>query len=321
MNDKESHNGIILLDKGIGLTSMSCDVAVRKTLSMRKVGHLGTLDPFATGLLPIFVGDALKILRYCEDYDKRYVCTARFGMATDTLDKDGEVIFENYPDEDTMAKLIETDFRSVREAFAEEEKITEQMPPKYSAKKINGRKAYELARAGKDDLLEESLKPHHVKIHSIDIVSITPQDKGFDVEFAVWCSKGTYIRTIADEVGRKTGFGATAMSLRRITEGPFDISSAVTEDRMKEMANSGDFSFIISSDKALEHIPSIDVDGRTADDISHGRRVPLSRIKSLTGSALADRYRALYAGKLIAMLVPAEDCGTKYLKCERVFIS
>lgn len=300
---------------------MSCDVAVRKTLSMRKVGHLGTLDPFATGLLPIFVGDALKILRYCEDYDKRYVCTARFGMATDTLDIDGEVISENYPDEDTMAELIETDYRVIREAFAEAEKITEQMPPKYSAKKINGRKAYELARAGKDDILEESLKPHQIKIHSIEILVITPQDKGFDVEFSVWCSKGTYIRTIADDVGRMTGFGATAMSLRRISEGPFDVSSAVTEDKMKEMASNGDFSFIINTDKALEYIPAIEVDERTKEDISHGRKVPVSRIPDLSGKGLSERYRALHGGRLIAVLVPVEDAGNQYFKCERVFIS
>jgi tRNA pseudouridine55 synthase len=321
MNGSSDPSGIILLDKGTGLTSMSCDVAVRKTLSTRKVGHLGTLDPFATGLLPVFVGDALKILRYCEDYDKRYVCTARFGMATDTFDCDGNVTEENFPSEKEMADLAASDYETVRKAFAQAALTVLQMPPKFSAKKIGGRKAYELARAGKDDILEKELKPHPVKIHSIKILNITPQDRGFEVEFEVHCSKGTYIRTIADDVGRKTGFFATAMSLRRITEGPFDIKDAVTEDKMKEMAREGDLSFIIDVDRALEHIPSIEIDERTLDDFSHGRRVPVSRIGGLSEEDLKARYRAVCGGRLIAMVVPAEDDGRKYLKCERVFIS
>lgn len=321
MNDKANPSGIILLDKGRGLTSMSCDVAVRKTLSTRKVGHLGTLDPFATGLLPVFTGDALKVLRYCEDYDKRYVCTARFGIATDTFDCDGNITDENFPDEKTMSELIATDYAMVRKAF-EQAALTElQMPPRFSAKKIGGRKAYELARAGKDDILDKELKPHPVKIHSIDILSITPKDRGFDVEFEVHCSKGTYIRTIADDVGRKTGFFATAMELRRITEGPFDIRDAVTEDKMKEMAQAGDLSFIIDVARALEHIPAVDIDERTADDMSHGRKVALSRIGGLSEESLDARYRAVRNGRLIAMVVPAEEDGIKYLKCERVFVS
>ena len=321
MNDKANPSGIILLDKGRGLTSMSCDVAVRKTLSTRKVGHLGTLDPFATGLLPVFTGDALKVLRYCEDYDKRYVCTARFGMATDTFDCDGNITDENFPDEKTMSELIATDYAMVRKAFEQAALTVLQMPPRFSAKKIGGRKAYELARAGKDDILDKELKPHPVKIHSIDILSITPKDRGFDVEFEVHCSKGTYIRTIADDVGRKTGFFATAMGLRRITEGPFDIKDAVTEDKMKEMAQAGDLSFIIDVARALEHIPAVDIDERTADDMSHGRKVPLSRIGGLSEERLEPRYRAVRNGRLIAMVVPAEEDGIKYLKCERVFVS
>ena len=313
-------NGIILIDKAAGITSMSVDVAVRKTLNIKKAGHLGTLDPFATGMLPVFVGDALKILRYCEDYDKCYVCTARFGFATDTLDCDGDIIAENYPDGQTMDMLEQTDYKSVRDAFLEMTKVTSQMPPKFSAKKIGGRKAYELARSGKDDILEKSLKPHNVKMHSIDILNITRLDKGFDVEFEVRCSKGTYIRTIADDVGRKTGFYATAMSLRRTKEGPFDISLAVTEDKMKEMAAQGDFSFILPADIALSHIPVLTADDRTADDLSHGRKVSLDRFFGQEIPIDCPRFRVLYNGKLLAVVTPAEDNGRKSFKCERVFV-
>ncbi|MBP5654893.1 MAG: tRNA pseudouridine(55) synthase TruB [Clostridiales bacterium] len=313
-------NGIILIDKAAGITSMSVDVAVRKTLNVKKAGHLGTLDPFATGMLPVFVGDALKILRYCEDYDKCYVCTARFGFATDTLDCDGDIIAENYPDDETLEMLAVNDYKTVRDAFSEMTKITSQMPPKFSAKKIDGKKAYELARSGKDDILEKSLKPHKVRIHSIDILNITRLDKGFDVEFEVKCSKGTYIRTIADDVGRATGFYATAMSLRRTKEGPFDLSLAVTEDKMKEMASQGDFSFIIPSDIALSHIPVLTADDRTADDLSHGRKVPQERFGGQDIETDCPRYRVLYNGKLLAVVCPSEDSGRKFFKCERVFV-
>ena len=313
-------NGIILIDKGLGITSMSVDVCVRKTLQIKKAGHLGTLDPFATGMLPVFVGDALKVLRYCEDYDKTYVCTARFGFATDTLDCDGEIIAANYPDDETMDELEKTDYKVVRDAFSDMKSVTSQMPPKFSAKKIGGRKAYELARRGQDDILEKSLKPHKVKIHSIDILNISRWEKGFDVEFQVSCSKGTYIRTIADDVGKATGFYATAMSLRRIKEGPFDISLAVTEEKMKEMAANGDYSFILPLDIALEHIPKITADGKTADDISHGRKVPVERFSGQDIPSDCPRFRVMYNDKMLAVVTPAEDNGRKFMKCERVFV-
>ena len=313
-------NGIILIDKGSGITSMSVDVCVRKTLNIRKAGHLGTLDPFATGMLPVFAGDALKVLRYCEDFDKCYICTARFGYATDTLDCDGDIIAENYPDGKTMEELERTDYKAVREAFSKIESITSQMPPKFSAKKIGGKKAYELARLGRDDVLEKSLKPHKVKIHSIDIINISRWEKGFDVKFRVSCSKGTYIRTIADDVGKATGFYATAMSLRRIKEGPFDIGLAVTEEKMKEMAAVGDYSFILPTDTALEHIPKIMADAKTADDISHGRKVPIERFSGQNVPLDCPRFRVMYNDKMLAVVTPSEDNGRKFMKCERVFV-
>lgn len=302
-------DGIILLDKKPGITSMASDNFIKKMLGTRKVGHSGTLDPFATGLLPIFVGRALKVMRYTDDYDKAYRCTACFGKTTDTLDTEGEVIDVNLPSEEDIKVMKQNDFKEIRDAFATLADITEQIPPKYSAKKIGGRKAYELAREGK----EVELKPHKIKISSIDIIDIAAEESGIFVTFDVYCSKGTYIRTLCDDAGRMTGLGAHAVNLRRIASGPFRVEDAVTEEQIQEMIAAGDHSFIRSADEAMAGMPVYELNDMEYKDVLVGKKIPAR------GDAVSDiRYAAYHDGDLTAVIYLAEENGRRLMRIERM---
>ena len=180
-------DGFILVDKPEGWTSFKTDRFVGKLLGTRKVGHLGTLDPFATGLLPVFAGKGLKFLRFCEGFDKGYSCKCIFGATTDTMDKTGEITSENYPSSDELDKLEKSGYELIRNAVLRVKETKEQLPPAYSAKKIDGVKAYELARKGE----MPDLKPAPVKIYSLDITNITKREKGLAVDFDCLWSKGT----------------------------------------------------------------------------------------------------------------------------------
>lgn len=302
-------DGIILLDKKPGITSMASDNFIKKMLGTRKVGHSGTLDPFATGLLPIFVGKALKVMRYTDDYDKAYRCTACFGKATDTLDTEGEITYVNIPSAEEIEIMKSNDFNQIRDAFKTLESLTEQIPPKYSAKKIGGRKAYELAREGK----EVELKPHRISIRSIDIIEIAADEDGIFVTFDVYCSKGTYIRTLCDDAGRMTGLGAHAVSLRRIASGPFRIEDAVTEEQISKMIAEGDHSFIRNADEALAGMPSYELTDKEYADVLVGKKIPAR------GDAVFDiRYAAYHKGDLTAVIYLAEENGRRLMRIERM---
>ena len=305
-------DGVILVDKPEGWTSFKTDGAIKKLTGSRKAGHLGTLDPFATGLLPVFCGKGLKYLRFCEGYDKEYKCRAVFGIATDTGDLTGEVISENYPSEDEMAGLIASDFAKVREAFKEISMSTEQKPPSYSAKKIGGVKAYDLARKGE----EIDLPPAKIKIHSLVIDKIEPLEKGFAVEFTCACSKGTYIRTICTDCGEMLGYGAYAQTLRRTKNGPFSVENAYTPDQLFEMAEKEDYSFLQSSSAAISHIPEVVLNSRQAKDLGFGRKI------AFEGAEVTDErtyYRAVFEGKTLAVVYPAVEEGKNVMRIERLF--
>lgn len=305
-------DGVILVDKPEGWTSFKTDGAIKKLTGSRKAGHLGTLDPFATGLLPVFCGKGLKYLRFCEGYDKEYKCRAVFGIATDTGDLTGEVISENYPSEDEMAGLIASDFAKVREAFDEISRSTEQKPPSYSAKKIGGVKAYDLARKGE----EIDLPPAKIKIHSLVIDKIEPLEKGFAVEFTCACSKGTYIRTICTDCGEMLGYGAYAQTLRRTKNGPFSVENAYTPDQLFEMAEKEDYSFLQSSSAAISHIPEVVLNSRQAKDLGFGRKIAFEGVEVTDERTY---YRAVFEGKTLAVVYPAVEEGKTVMRIERLF--
>ena len=307
-------DGFILVDKPEGWTSFKTDRFVGRLLGTRKVGHLGTLDPFATGLLPVFAGKGLKFLRFCEGFDKGYSCRCVFGAATDTMDKTGEILSENYPSADVLEELEKSDYALIRSAALKVKETKEQLPPAYSAKKIDGVKAYELARKGE----MPDLKPSPVTIYSLDITDITKRDKGLAIDFDCMCSKGTYIRTICSDLGDITGFGAYAESLRRTVNGQFNVKDAYTPDELEKMAEAGDFSFVRDASETISFLPEIKLDPKQTKDIKFGRKIafPID-VKPEGGERIY--YRATNEDKLIAVVFPQEENGDLVMRIERLY--
>ena len=307
-------DGFILVDKPEGWTSFKTDRFVGGLLGTRKVGHLGTLDPFATGLLPVFVGKGLKFLRFCEGFDKGYSCKCIFGARTDSMDKTGEFISENYPTESDLDELSRTDYKTVRDAFLKVKAIKEQLPPAYSAKKIDGKKAYELARKGE----LPDLKPAPVTIYSLDITNIEVPEKGLAVDFDCLCSKGTYIRTICSDLGDITGYGAYADSLRRTVNGQFSVKDAFTPDELQKMVEAGDFSFVRDASETITFLPEIKLDAKQTKDIMFGRKIAFPFDVKTEGDERI-YYRATSEGKLIAVVFPAVEKGELVMRIERLY--
>lgn len=307
-------DGFILVDKPEGWTSFKTDRFVGGLLGTRKVGHLGTLDPFATGLLPVFVGKGLKFLRFCEGFDKGYSCRCIFGARTDSMDKTGEFISENYPTESDLDELSRTDYKTVRDAFIKVKAIKEQLPPAYSAKKIDGKKAYELARKGE----LPDLKPAPVTIYSLDITNIEIPEKGLAVDFDCLCSKGTYIRTICSDLGDITGYGAYAESLRRTINGQFNVKDAFTPDELQKMVEAGDFSFVRDASETITFLPEIKLDAKQTKDIKFGRKIAFPFDVNIEGDERI-YYRATSEDKLIAVVFPAVEKGELVMRIERLY--
>ena len=307
-------DGFILVDKPEGWTSFKTDRFVGGLLGTRKVGHLGTLDPFATGLLPVFVGKGLKFLRFCEGFDKGYSCKCIFGARTDTMDKTGEFISENYPSASDLEELANSDYKILRDAFLKVKATKEQLPPAYSAKKIDGKKAYELARKGE----MPDLKPAPVTIYSLDITNIDVPGKGLAVDFDCLCSKGTYIRTICSDLGDITGYGAYADSLRRTINGQFNVKDAYTPDELQKMVEEGDFSFVRDAAETITFLPEIKLDAKQTKDIKFGRKIAFPFDVDLDGD---DRiyYRATFEDNLIAVVFPAKEKDELVMRIERLY--
>ena len=214
--------GMILINKDSEMTSHDCVNIVRRSFNMKRVGHTGTLDPMATGLLPVCIGKATKLADFIGDYPKEYRAGILFGMTTDTLDITGEVLSQN-------------EFNSSKEEIAAAINSflgeSMQIPPMYSAKKINGKKLYELAREGK----EAERKPCRIEISKIDIEEINTLKK--TARILVKCSKGTYIRSLIDDIGKNLGCGAVMTSLQRTACGGFSIDDdrVCSISELKEM--------------------------------------------------------------------------------------
>lgn len=228
-------DGILLIDKEENITSYTAIRMLKRILPKgQKIGHTGTLDPFATGLLIVLLGKATKLMDTIHSLEKEYVVKAEFGYATDTQDYTGEKI-KTSP---ALPQISEEELKeNISKYFFGE---ISQLPPQYSAKKVNGQKAYDLAREGR----EVELKPKDVYIYSFDIVEY---DWPF-VSFKIKCSTGTYIRTLINDLGEKVGTYATAVELKRTSIGEFSVENAIsTKDINEKTVNS-----IIGIDKVKE---------------------------------------------------------------------
>lgn len=287
-------DGIILLDKKKGITSMASDNFIKRLAGTRKAGHSGTLDPFATGLLPVFTGKALKVMRYTDDYDKAYDCTCVFGMSTTTMDPEGEVV------ETQTLTGSEEEFENIRKAFAQLSLITEQVPPVFSAKKIDGQKAYDLARKG----IEVEMPAHPVKIYSLNINDMRYEDGRIYADISIACSKGTYIRSICDEAGKITGYHAHALTLRRTKAGPFDVKDAYTEEQLSELAQKEDFSFIVPREKAMDGMTRIELTRSQYDEVRLGKKISAALFAELEEGK---KVAAFHEGILTAVMYRDND--------------
>lgn len=215
-------NGILLIDKSAGWTSSDIVVKLKGVLHQRRIGHAGTLDPMATGLLTVFVGRATRAVEFAEAHDKRYTAHLRLGTVTDTQDITGTVLAQN------EANVTADELRAVLARFLGEQ---EQTPPMYSAIKVNGKKLYEIARAGGT----AERKPRRIRI---DALSLIGEDAG-DWVLDVRCSKGTYIRALCDDIGAALGCGGCMSALRRTAAGEFTVDAAHTLDEVIAAANAG----------------------------------------------------------------------------------
>ena len=204
-------NGMLLINKPAGMTSFDVVAVLRRVTHIKQIGHTGTLDPFATGVLPICIGKATKLIEYLPD-DKEYTATVQFGANTDTYDLEGEVT------QTFDKKISQTDLKEILKDFEGE---IEQLPPIYSAIKVKGKKLYEYAREGK----EVEIKPRKVFIKKIELLSFDYE--GQNAQILVECSKGTYIRSIAFDIGQKLNCGGYLIALKRTKAGMFSIEKSI----------------------------------------------------------------------------------------------
>lgn len=254
-NERNMINGIINVYKEAGFTSFDVVAKLRGITHIRKIGHTGTLDPDATGVLPVCIGSATKLCDMLTDKTKEYEATFRLGLTTDTQDISGKVLTES--EVNITKKELETCIMS----FVGKQ---QQIPPMYSALKVNGQKLYDLARAGK----EVERKPRDIEITGIEIVDIRMKDEaeasGDDIcheaVIRVGCSKGTYIRTLCHDIGQKLGCGATMTRLIRTKSGQFDIEKALKLSEIEELVKTGNIEeHIIAVDEVFSHCPKINV--------------------------------------------------------------
>jgi tRNA pseudouridine55 synthase len=249
-------NGFVVIDKPAGITSHDVVSRVRRILGTRKVGHTGTLDPFATGVLPVAVNDGTKAIPFLDEGVKCYEAVMQLGVATDTLDMTGSVI--------RTADWLAITQEKVEVVLKQFSGHLSQIPPMYSAIKQDGQPLYKLARKGQ--VVERTAR--EIYIHSLELLSFALPL----VSFRVACSRGTYVRTLADDMGEILGCGGALKELRRIASGPFEISTSVTLEKLEEAAQLGALETLsVSPYAALSHLPDIPLNDSELALVRHGR--------------------------------------------------
>ena len=247
-------DGLIIINKPKGFTSHDVVNVVRKKLNIKKVGHTGTLDPNATGVLPVLIGIGTKISKYLIEHDKTYVATLKLGEKTDTADSEGIVI----EDDNNLNEFSELEIENVLNTFIGKQ---EQIPPMYSSIKVSGKKLYEYAREGK----EIEIKPRQVEIYRIELLDY--RSKYNEIVFKVECSKGTYIRTLCEDIAKTLGTIGYMKELERIKVDQFDISDSINLD---DLENVNVMNKIISIEEVFKDKQKIDLDNRKRELFLNG---------------------------------------------------
>ena len=296
-------SGILVLDKPSGLSSNQALQQVKKLFFAQKAGHTGSLDPLASGVLPICLGEATKVSHFLLDADKRYQATCQFGILTTTGDSEGETL--------SIRAVPEYDEQSLSVILNRFKGEQQQIPPMYSALKYQGRPLYELARQGK----EVARKARQIFIHDIKLLAV--YEHSIDIE--VHCSKGTYIRTLCEDIGNALACGAHLTALRRLASGPFTLQQSISLDELKNIHHKnrtaeGSLSaegsspaegskwrpldnLLLAADAAIMVFPRVDIDEKEYGLIRQGQAIEVSSLQS------SEFYRLYYKNTLRALAV------------------
>ena len=253
-------NGVILINKEKGISSFGVVAKVRKILNTKKVGHSGTLDPNATGLLPILIGSGTKVSKYLIEHDKTYIATLKLGIKTTTADEEGEII---QTDNVVLAKENEKKYIEILKSFIGK---SLQIPPMYSAIKVNGKKLYEYAREEK----AVEIKPRDIEIYDLKIIEINYEQN--EIIYEVACSKGTYIRSLCEDIAKALGTVGYMKELKRVIVDSFRLEEAVTLDELENNKDNREFinTHIISIEKIFESKLKIELNQRKKELFLNG---------------------------------------------------
>ena len=273
-------SGVLVVDKPVGLTSHDVVQVVRKGTNIRRAGHTGTLDPRASGVLVVLIGPAVRLSEYVSASDKRYQAIIRLGSTSDTYDSEGEIT------DSSSFEVTEEQFEAALENFVGE---IEQVPPPYSAVKVKGRKAYQMAREGK----EVELEPRIINVHNLELLEWAPPEAVVDV----YCSSGTYVRSLANDLGNVLGCGAYLIGLRRTKSGRFTLRDAVPLSKLREAFDLGTwYQYVIPAAEALAEWPAVNLTNEDVEAIQHGHRIPAEK-------QLGEMVRGINEqGELVALL-------------------
>ncbi|MEG0291338.1 MAG: tRNA pseudouridine(55) synthase TruB [Anaerovoracaceae bacterium] len=271
-------NGIIVINKQKDWTSHDCVAVMRRLVSVKRIGHTGTLDPMAEGVLPICIGTSTRIMEYLDLDFKTYLCTMKLGITTDTQDIWGNVLVQK----DT-SNIKKEDIVKVCSTFVGE--IT-QVPPKYSALKVNGKKLYEYARAGQD----VEIKSRKITIKNLDIKEIN----GDEIAFEVTCSKGTYVRTICQDIGEALGVGGTMSGLTRTASGVFNIQNSITIDELRQKTREEILEMLLPTDYPLVNFGVLKLNYEAAKDFVNGKKMNTIKRTSEITKTSNSLYNEMY---------------------------
>ena len=268
--------GLLNINKPIGITSMDVVREIKKSTGIKKVGHGGTLDPMASGVIPIAVGSSTRLLEYILNGDKSYIATIELGKRTDTYDSEGKTVEKSDPQGISIDDIVK-----VLSKFNGE---MTQIPPMHSALKVQGKRLYELARSG--TVIERP--PRNVTIYEVSLEEFnTP-----NIVVGIRCSKGFYVRTFADDIGHLLGCGAFLSSLKRVSSGPFKIEDAMTLDQTISMISDGNLQeLILDPGSCINGAQRIQLNEETETMVKHGRAIEsINESFPITDSSLAVAY-------------------------------
>ena len=275
-------NGIIVIDKPAGWTSMDVCAKLRGMYREKRIGHAGTLDPMATGVLPVFIGRATRAVEFASEGEKEYVAGLKLGLITNTQDTSGETL-EQHP--------VSVSKERLEQALSKFRGDIEQIPPMYSAIKVNGKKLYELARKGK----EVERKPRPVTIHALTVEEQTAPDEYI---IRVRCSKGTYVRTLCHDIGQALGCGACMSSLRRTMAAGFTLEQAVSLDTVQECGDRA--ALLLPVETYFSTYPPLTVEGSAEKKLRNGMTLVMPQL-------VPGQYRVYGADGSFLALCRAED--------------